>query len=120
VYINTHFKVSIKPCHNLREYLPVASSSLFIMHYKENVKNKNVCVLCISQKNNCSYNTFGTGCIKMNISNLGFVMLSERMRTAGQREINASKILVRKSSGKRPLGDQGIDGRIILRWVLKK
>jgi hypothetical protein len=29
-------------------------------------------------------------------------------------------VLVGKSEGKRPRGDPGVDGRIILRWILKK
>jgi hypothetical protein len=28
------------------------------------------------------------------------------------------RVLVGKPEGKRPLGDSGIDGRIILRWIL--
>jgi hypothetical protein len=27
---------------------------------------------------------------------------------------------MRKPKGKRPLGDPGVDGRIILRWILRK
>ena len=30
------------------------------------------------------------------------------------------KVLVGKAEGKRPLGDQEADGRIILRWILRK
>ena len=30
------------------------------------------------------------------------------------------KVLVGKPDGKRPLGDQDIDGRIILRWIFRK
>jgi hypothetical protein len=33
---------------------------------------------------------------------------------------NAYKILVRKSEGKRPLADLGVDGRIILKSILEK
>jgi hypothetical protein len=30
------------------------------------------------------------------------------------------RILVGKAEGKRPLGKQGVDGRIILRWIVRK
>ena len=30
------------------------------------------------------------------------------------------KVLVGKRDGKSPLGDQDVDGRIILRWILRK
>ena len=30
------------------------------------------------------------------------------------------KVLVGKPEGKRPLGDQDADGRIVLRWILRK
>jgi hypothetical protein len=30
------------------------------------------------------------------------------------------RVLVGKPEGKRPLGDQDVDGRIILRWIFKK
>jgi hypothetical protein len=33
---------------------------------------------------------------------------------------NAYKIIVRKPEWKRPLGRLGIDGRIILNWILRK
>jgi len=29
-------------------------------------------------------------------------------------------VLVGKPEGKRPLGDKGVDGRIILRWIFRK
>jgi hypothetical protein len=32
----------------------------------------------------------------------------------------AYKILIRKSEGKRPLGRQGTNGKIILQWILEK
>ena len=30
------------------------------------------------------------------------------------------RVLVRKPEDKTPLGDQGVDGRIILRWIFRK
>jgi hypothetical protein len=33
---------------------------------------------------------------------------------------NAFKTLVQKAEGRYNLGDMGIDGRIILKWILKK
>ena len=30
------------------------------------------------------------------------------------------KVLVGKPEGKRPLGDQDLEGRIILRWIFRK
>jgi hypothetical protein len=30
------------------------------------------------------------------------------------------RVLVGKPKGKRPLGDQDVDGRIILRWIFRK
>jgi hypothetical protein len=30
------------------------------------------------------------------------------------------RVLVGKPEGKRPLGDQDVDGRIILRWIFRK
>jgi hypothetical protein len=30
------------------------------------------------------------------------------------------RVLVGKPEGKRPLGDPGVDGRIILRWIFRK
>jgi hypothetical protein len=33
---------------------------------------------------------------------------------------DAYRVLVRKAEGKRPLGGTGVNGNIILKWVLKK
>jgi len=33
---------------------------------------------------------------------------------------NAFKIIVRKCEGKRPLKDLGVDGKIMLQWILEK
>jgi hypothetical protein len=30
------------------------------------------------------------------------------------------RVLVGKPEGRRPLGDPGVDGKIILRWILRK
>jgi len=30
------------------------------------------------------------------------------------------RVLVRKPEGRRPLGDPGVDGRIILMWIFRK
>jgi hypothetical protein len=35
-------------------------------------------------------------------------------------EERVQRVLVGKQEGKRPLGDPGVDGRIILRWILWK
>jgi hypothetical protein len=53
------------------------------------------------------------------------VVKSRRMRWAGHvarmvEDRGVHRVLVRKPEGKRPLGDQDLDGRIILRWILRK
>jgi hypothetical protein len=35
-------------------------------------------------------------------------------------ERGVHRVLVEKPEGKRALGDQDVDGRIILRWIFKK
>jgi hypothetical protein len=57
--------------------------------------------------------------------NIVQVIKSRRMRWAGhvvhkgyRRDI--CKVLVGKSKGKDHLGDPGVDGRIILRWIFRK
>ena len=57
--------------------------------------------------------------------NIVRVIKSRRMRRAGHvarmEEVRGMhKVLVGKPEGKRPLGDQDVDGRIILRWMLRK
>ena len=37
-----------------------------------------------------------------------------------EKERGVHKVLVGKPEGKRPLGDQDVDGRIILRWIFRK
>jgi len=37
----------------------------------------------------------------------------------GERRV-VYRVLVGKTEGKRRLGDPGVDGRIILRWILRK
>jgi len=53
------------------------------------------------------------------------VVKSRRMRWAGHvarmgEDRGVHRVLVGKPEGKRPLGDQDVDGRIILRWIFRK
>ena len=53
------------------------------------------------------------------------VVKSRRMRWAGLvarmgEDRGVHRVLVGKPEGKRPLGDQDVDGRIILRWIFRK
>ena len=58
--------------------------------------------------------------------NIVRLIVSRRMRWAGhvshmEEGRGVHKVLVGKSEGKRPLGDEDIDGRrIILRWIFRK
>ena len=57
--------------------------------------------------------------------NIVRVIKSRRVRWAGhgprmEEGRVVHKVLVRKPEGKRPLGDQDVDGRIILRWIFRK
>ena len=57
--------------------------------------------------------------------NIVRVIKSRRMRWAVrvarmEEGRGVHKVLVGKSEGKRPLGDQEVDGRIILRWIFRK
>ena len=57
--------------------------------------------------------------------NTGRVIKSRRMRWAGhvarmEEGRSVHKVLVGKPEGKRPLGDQDVDRRIILRWIFRK
>jgi hypothetical protein len=54
-----------------------------------------------------------------------WMIKSRRMRWAGhvaqmEKERDVCRVLVGKPEGKRPWGDPGIDGRIILRWIFRK
>ena len=53
------------------------------------------------------------------------VVKSRRMRWVGHvarmgEDRGVHRVLVGKPEGKRPLGDQDVDGRIILRWIFRK
>jgi len=37
-----------------------------------------------------------------------------------ERSFHSARVQVGKPEGKRPLGNQDVDGRIILRWVFRK
>ena len=57
--------------------------------------------------------------------NCFWVTKSRRMRCAGHvarigERRGVYRVLVGKPEGKRPLGDTGVDGRIILRWIFRK
>jgi len=59
------------------------------------------------------------------LPNIVRVVKSRRMRWAGHvarmgEERGVHKVLVGKPEGKRPLGNQDVDGRIILRWIFRK
>jgi hypothetical protein len=59
------------------------------------------------------------------LPNIVRVVKSRRMRWAGHvarmgEDRGVHRVLVRKPEGKRPLGDQDVNGRIILRWIFRK
>jgi hypothetical protein len=59
------------------------------------------------------------------LPNIVRVVKWRRMRWAGHvarmgEDRGVHRVLVGKPEGKRPLGDQDIDGRIILRWIFRR
>jgi hypothetical protein len=59
------------------------------------------------------------------LHNIVRVIKSRRMRWAGhvarmREDRGVHRVLVGKPEGKRTLGDQYVDGRIILRWIFRK
>ena len=59
------------------------------------------------------------------LPNIVRVVKSRRMRWAGHvshmgEDRGVNRVLVGKPEGKRPLGDEDVDGRIILRWIFRK
>jgi hypothetical protein len=49
------------------------------------------------------------------------MIMSRRMNWAGHgKNRNAYRILVGKSEGRRPLGDQDIGGWTVLKWILER
>ena len=57
--------------------------------------------------------------------NIAWVIKSRRMRWAGHvARMGRGEVYrffeVREPEGKRPLGNPGVDGRIILRWIFRK
>jgi len=59
------------------------------------------------------------------LPNIARVVKSRRMGLAGHvarmgEDRGVYRVLVGKPEGKRPLGNQDVDGRIILRWIFRK